>query len=268
MTVNVRTKCEAGYTGRHYVQHDATVRTWGTRSTVRVHVTDLVEGLVSPDALFDALYFVKMTKMLRWDLLQLSPVRSVLAAAALILLVAKSPCPAQAQLNEFGIGAGIAAAVSEINTRQGPGLHLLGYAGFPVNVTLQFRGEAAFVQLNGKPYSSNEGPVGESRPDLRVASVGGTLVYTPRGTGTGVYGFVGAGMYQLSAGGESDELVPGASLGVGTNLNVGGAGLFAQARLEVPLSSFASGTESAPNVYLPVTLGLRVPCCGARQPGT
>jgi hypothetical protein len=225
-------------------------------------------GWIFPDALLDALYCVKMTKTIRWDLLQLSPLRSVLAAAALTILAAGAPAPARAQLNEFGIGTGIAVPVSEINTRQGPGLHLLGYAGVHMNATLQFRGELAFVQFNGKAYSGVEGPSGESRPDLRVASVGGTLVYTPRGTGTGVYGFVGAGMYQLSAGGESDGLVPGASVGMGTNLDVGGAALFAQTRLEVPFSTFGSGTESAPNVYLPFTLGLRIPCCGARQPGT
>lgn len=209
-----------------------------------------------------------MTKTTRWNPLQLSPLRSVLAAAALAILVAGVPAPARGQLHEFGIGAGIAAAVSEINTRQGPGLHLLGYAGVHVNATLQFRGELAFVQFNGQPYSGIQGPSGESNPDLRVASVGGTLVYTPRGTGTGVYGLLGAGMYHLSLGGDSGELVPGASLGVGTNLDWRGRTLFAQTRLEVPFSTFESGTESAPNVYLPFTLGLRIPCCGAGQPGT
>ncbi|MBW3655884.1 MAG: porin family protein [Gemmatimonadetes bacterium] len=205
-------------------------------------------------------------KTIRWDLLQLSAVRSVLATAALIFLVGGFPAPARAQLNEFGIGAGVAVPVSEINTRQGPGLHLLGYAGFRVNANLQFRGELALTRFNGKRYTSTEGRSDESRPDLRVASVGGTLVYTPRGTGTGVYGFVGTGMYQLSAGGESDGLVPGASVGVGTNLDVGALALFAQTRLEVPFSTFGSGTESAPNVYLPFAVGVRVPCCTARSP--
>lgn len=208
-----------------------------------------------------------MTKTIRWDLLQLSPVRSVLAAATLTILAAGVPAPGRAQLHEFGIGAGIAAAVSEINTRQGPGPHLLGYAGVHVNATLQFRGELAFVQFNGKSYSNNDGPSGESNPDLRVASLGGTLVYTPRGTGRGVYGFVGAGAYQLSVGGES-ELVPGASLGVGTNLDLGGRTLFAQTRLEVPFSMLGSSSEFSPNVYLPFTLGLRIPCCGSPAPGT
>jgi hypothetical protein len=209
-----------------------------------------------------------MTKTIRWELLQLSPVRSVLAAAALTILAAGVPAPGRAQLHEFGVGAGIAAAVSEINTRQGPGPHLLAYAGVHVNATLQFRGELAFVQFNGQPYSGIDGPSGESHPDLRVASVGGTLVYTPRGTGTGVYGLIGAGMYQLSVGGDSEGLVPGASVGMGTNLDLGGRTLFAQTRLEVPFSTFGSSSEFSPNVYLPFTLGLRIPCCGDPAPGT
>ncbi len=211
-----------------------------------------------------------MTKTIRWDLLQLSPVGAVRAAAALLILVAASPAPAQAQLHEFGIGAGIAAAVSEINTRQGPGLHLLGYAGVHVNATLQFRGELGFVQFNGKPYSNNDGPSSESNPDLRVASAGGTLVYTPRGTGNGAYGFLGAGAYSLTADGveNRDGMVPGVSVGVGTNLNVGGRTLFAQTRLEVPFSTFGSSSEFSPNVYLPFTVGLRIPCCGSPAPGT
>jgi len=211
-----------------------------------------------------------MTKTIRWDLLRLSPVRPVLAAAALTILTAGVPAPGRAQLHEFGIGAGIAAAVSEINTRQGPGPHLLGYAGVHVNATLQFRGELAFVQFNGQPYSGIAGPSGESRPDLRVASVGGTLVYTPRGTGNGAYGFLGAGAYSLTADGveNRDGMVAGASVGVGTNLNVGGRTLFAQTRLEVPFSTFGSSSEFSPNVYLPFTLGLRIPCCGDPAPGT
>lgn len=221
-----------------------------------------------PRAFLDALFPLEMMKTIRWDLLQLSPLRSVLAAAALTILAAGVPAPGRAQLHEYGIGAGIAAAVSEINTRQGPGLHLLGYAGVHANATLQFRGELALVQFNGKPYSGIEGPSGESRPDLRVASVGGTLVYTPRGTGTGVYGLLGAGAYQLSLGGRSDELVPGASLGVGTNLDWGGRTLFAQTRLEVPFSMLGSSSEFSPNVYLPFTVGLRIPCCGDPAPGT
>lgn len=209
-----------------------------------------------------------MTTTIRWDLLQLSTVRCRRAAAALLGLVAASPAPARAQLNEFGFGAGAAVAVSEINTRQGPGPHLLAYAGVRVNPTIQFRGELAIVQFNGKLYSSSEGPSGVSRADLQVASVGGTLMYTPRGTGTGMYGSIGAGMYQLSTGDESHERVPGVSLGVGTNLDWRGRRLFAQTRLEVPFSTLGSSSEFSPNVYLPFTLGLRVPCCGARQPGT
>lgn len=209
-----------------------------------------------------------MMKTITWDLLQVPPLRPVLAAAALTILAAGVPAPGRAQLNEFGIGAGTAVALQGIDSRQGPGLHLLGHAGVHVNATLQFRGELAFVQFNGKPYPSSPGQPSQSRPDLRVASAGGTLVYSPRGTGTGVYWLIGAGMYQLSAGGTSDGLVPGTSVGIGTNLNVGGRTLFAQTRLEVPFSTFGSSTEFAPNVYLPVTVGLRIPCCGSPAPGT
>ena len=211
---------------------------------------------------------MEMMKTFKWELLQSASVGPVVAAAALALLAAGVPALARAQLHEFGIGAGIAAAVSEINTRQGPGPQLLGYAGVHVNSTLQFRGELAVVQFYGKRYADNDGPAGESRPGLRVASAGGTLVYTPRGTGSGAYGLLGAGMYHHSAGGDSEGWVPGVSMGVGTNLDLGGRTLFAQARLEVPFSTYGSSTEFSPNVYLPFTLGLRIPCCGSPAPGT
>jgi hypothetical protein len=204
-------------------------------------------------------------KTITRDLLPLFAVRS---AAALMFVAAGAPAPGRAQLHEFGIGAGIAAAVSEINTRQGPGPQLLAYAGVHVNPTLQFRGELALVHFDGKLYSNSEAPSGVSRMDLQVASVGGTLVYTPRGTGTGFYGSIGAGMYRLSLGDDSDERVPGASVGVGTNLVWRGRTLFAQTRLEVPFSTLGSSSEFSPNVYLPLTLGLRVPCCGSPAPGT
>ena len=176
-------------------------------------------------------------------------------AAALGCAMAAVASPAAAQLNEIGVGVGIGVPVYETADVHQPGPNLLGYLGYRLSPALQLRGEASFTQL---------GSDRDTRGDLRIASFGAALVYSPAGAGSGVYGFAGAGAYALrDSKREGDPgLVPGVNLGVGVRARVAGVSAFAQTRLEVPFTTFGTDTESSPTLFVPFTVGVRLPCCG------
>jgi hypothetical protein len=189
------------------------------------------------------------------------------AARALVLafVVTLRAGLAQAQVDELGIGGGIAVPVYETAAVHGPGPHLHAYVASSRGPRLQLRGQLSFSQLGEESRDPSQGP---PLGDLRAIGLSGIVAYSPAGTGRGMYGFAGAGIYALrssaEAAGDPPPLVPGASAGVGVNVRLGGQALFAQAGVEVPFSTFATGTESAPNMYLPFAVGLRIPCCGGR----
>lgn len=176
------------------------------------------------------------------------------------------PSAANAQVGEVGVAAGIAAPVYEAAAAREPGFHLSGYVGYALGPVLQLRGELGFTQLGGD--AAVEEMPSADRGDLRITGAAGTLVYSPAGNGRGVYGLAGAGAYALRNSQDEvvnpDGLVPGVNLGIGANFAVEGVGLFAQLRAEVPFSTFGSGTESAPVIHLPMTVGVRIPIGGRR----
>ncbi len=182
-------------------------------------------------------------------------VRAAIIAAGVGCAIAAAASPAAGQLNEIGIGAGIAVPVYEAAAVHGPGVHLMGYAGYRMGPALQLRGELAFSQL-----SADRAAWGR----LRIGRVGATLAYAPFGTGDGVYAMAGAGLYALRNPEKAGDpgLVPGIGLGLGASGGVGGMNLFGEARAEVPFSTYGTDTESAPTMYLPVVVGIRIPCCG------
>lgn len=188
------------------------------------------------------------------------------------VLGAALAAPAGAQVEEFGVGGGVSVPVYEAADARGPGPHALAYVGYRLGPTLQLRGTATFTQMNGKEREPTPAlPFPGSWGDLRVAGVAGTLVWSPEGKGGGPYGFAGMGLYSLrdtEQGANPDALVPGLTLGVGASARVGGLGVFGQTGVEVPFTTFGTDTESAPPMYLPFSLGLRVPCCGAKRSGT
>lgn len=188
-----------------------------------------------------------------------APARGLALAAALALALGGRALPAGAQALELGLGAGLAAPLAEAGDVRGPGLHLAGYAGVGLGPRLVLRGEVRVAHLDA------DGAGGTTPPrDLRAVGAGAALAWYPAGRGRGVYGLAGAGMYALrSEGGGSDGPVAGMSLGLGGAFTAGGAGWFAEARVEVPFSTFGTGTESAPLTYLPVAAGVRIPCCGS-----
>ncbi len=186
-------------------------------------------------------------------------VRATALAAGLNCLAAWAAPLAAGQVNEIGIGAGIGVPVYEAAAVHGPGIHVLGYAGYRMGQALQLRGEVSFTEL-----SADRAAWGR----LRIGRVGATLAYSPFGTGNGVYALAGAGMYALrnpQRGGDPG-LVPGITLGVGASGQLAGMTLFAEAREEVPFSTYGTDTESAPTMYIPLAVGIRVPCCGRTPP--
>jgi hypothetical protein len=193
-----------------------------------------------------------------------------LSAVLTATLGAVLAAPAGAQVEELGVAAGMSVPVSELAELRSPGPHALAYVGYRLSPALQLRGTATFTQLTGKKREPTPAvPFPAPWSDLRVAGVSGTLVWSPQGTGGGPYGFAGLGLYSLrdtDAGTDPDGIVPGLTLGVGVTVRAGGLGVFGQAGVEVPFTTFGTDTESAPPMYLPFSLGLRVPCCGARRP--
>lgn len=186
--------------------------------------------------------------------------RWAFAAVALAAVVA---APAAAQVEEFGVGGGVSVPVSKVAERRGTGPNALVYAGYRLGPTLQLRGTATFTQLNGKEREPTPAvPFPAPWSDLRVAGVSGTLVWSPEGAGGGPYGFAGMGLYSLretDGGTDPEGVVPGLTLGVGVTVPAGGLGVFGQMGVEVPFTTFGTGTETSPPLYLPFSLGLRVP---------
>jgi hypothetical protein len=186
--------------------------------------------------------------------------RWAVAAAAFAAVLA---APAGAQVEEFGVGGGVAVPISEVAEVRSPGPHALLYLGFRLGPTLQLRATASFAQLEGDVRDpAPSPPTPAERGDLRVAGLAATVVWSPDGNGSGPYGFGGLGLYSLrdtEQGTNPDALVSGLTLGVGTNVRVGGLGLFGQTGVEVPFTTFGTDTESAPPMYLPFSLGVRVP---------
>lgn len=191
-----------------------------------------------------------------------SRLRGGIGTATLLVLNALCGARAEAQLNEVGGGAGLAVPVYEAAAVRDPGFHLFAFLGMRLGDRLQMRGEIAFTQLAEDPRDPSQGrPPGE----LRVLGVDASLVWSPAGTGHGIYGIAGAGLYALRTTAEPANPppppVPGITLGAGVNFRIAEQPLFAQARVEVPFSTYGTYTESAPNMYLPITLGMRIPCC-------
>jgi Outer membrane protein beta-barrel domain len=181
-------------------------------------------------------------------------------AAALIAGCGWMPIPAAAQEIEAGASLGLGVPGHEAAELRGIGPHLSGYVGYGIGPVLQLRGEAAFTLLTGD--GATDGQPAETRGDLRIGSVGATLVYSPFGDGSGVYGLAGAGFYALrnSQAEVRTVNVPGLQLGIGTNVEIGPAvDGFAEARLVVPFTDFGTGSEFSPLTYFPVAVGLRIP---------
>jgi hypothetical protein len=194
-----------------------------------------------------------------FDAMHVRRIQSV-CAVLLVYGLAASASPAQGQVDEFGFGGGIAVPVSEAAAIRGPGPHLLAFVGHNLGPRVQLRGEFSFTQLGEEPRDPSRGrPVG----NLRVFGLAATLAWSPAGTGRGVYGLAGGGLYAVRSTADWDTnpnfVVPGINLGAGVNFRVGGQPLFAQGRVEVPLSTFGTDTESAPLMYLPFAVGVRFP---------
>lgn len=179
-------------------------------------------------------------------------------AVAFLLAAFTTPAGAAGQAVELGLGAGIAVPLYETANVRTPGLHALAYAAYPLSARLAVRGDLSLTRLP-RDGSAPGGDTG----DLRIAALAGSLVFTPRSSGAGLYGFAGVGGYAIEGDdGTSDGPVAGLNLGVGTTFGVGPLRAFAQTGITIPFSTFGTDTDSAPLMYLPFAVGLRIPCCG------
>lgn len=181
-------------------------------------------------------------------------------AVALVYGLGMSASPAPGQVDEFGLGVGITVPVYEASTIRGPGAHLFAFVAQDLGPRRRLRGEISFAQLREEPRDPFQGlPFG----DLWVFGLAATFVWSPAGTGRGVYGLAGGGLYTLRSTAEwetnNTAFAPGINLGAGVNFRVGGLPLFAQGQVAMPLSTFGTGSESALLMYLPFAVGVRFP---------
>jgi hypothetical protein len=154
------------------------------------------------------------------------------------------------------VAAGIAVPTSGLGAARsvGPVVRAAVLVGTPTRrIRLRAGVEAAWMPGEGSGTS-----LSASQGDLRVFSASGSVVFAARGSGTGPYALLGAGVQRMRASGAANPYGTGGTVhaGVGFRMPVARSMLHVEITPQVMLTDFATGKDFSLGTYWPMSIGL------------